>query len=132
MGPNFDQERQEAHALLDMLTAEKLNAVRSLLEVMVEPLARALASAPMEEEEITHETAAALNRARGSLARGQASPTRKYSGSSGSSSERRRSARADRWSDHPNPVPSFALSIGTGRCRFSTALTGIWQAAPAT
>ena len=34
MEPNLNQERQQAHALLDMLPAEKLNAVRSLLEVM--------------------------------------------------------------------------------------------------
>jgi len=71
MGPDFEQERQEAHALLDMLTAEKLNAVRSLLEVMVEPLARSLASAPAEEEDITADTAAAIDRARQSLARGE-------------------------------------------------------------
>lgn len=45
MEPDFNEERQQAHALLDMLPAEKLNAVRSLLEVMVEPLARALALA---------------------------------------------------------------------------------------
>ena len=50
---DLNQERQQAHALLDLLTAEKLNAVRSLLEVMVEPLARSLALAPVEEEEIT-------------------------------------------------------------------------------
>jgi hypothetical protein len=37
--PDLAQERQQAHALLDMLPAEKLTAVRSLLEVMVEPLA---------------------------------------------------------------------------------------------
>jgi hypothetical protein len=63
MEPNLNQERQQAHALLDMLPAGKLNAVRSLLEVMVEPLARSLALAPVEEEEITPETAAALDRA---------------------------------------------------------------------
>jgi hypothetical protein len=40
MEPNLNQERQQAHALLDMLPAAKLNAVRGLLEVMVEPLAR--------------------------------------------------------------------------------------------
>ncbi len=74
MEPNLDQERQQAHALLDMLPAEKLNAVRSLLEVMVEPLARSLALAPVEEEEITPETAAALDRARASLARGEGIP----------------------------------------------------------
>ena len=71
MEPNLNQERKHAHALLDMLPAEKLSAVRSLLEVMVEPLARSLALAPMEEEEITPETAAALDRSRASLARGE-------------------------------------------------------------
>jgi len=71
MEPNLNQERQQAHALLDMLPAEKLNAVRSLLEVMVEPLARSLALASVEEEELTPETAAALARARLSLSRGE-------------------------------------------------------------
>lgn len=74
MEPNLDQQRRQAHALLDMLPAEKLNAVHSLLEVMVEPLARSLAMVPTEEEEITAETAAALDRARASLARGEGVP----------------------------------------------------------
>lgn len=74
MEPNLDQERQQAHALLDMLPPEKLNAVRSLLEVMVEPLARSLAMAPVEDEEITPETAAALERSRASLRRGEGIP----------------------------------------------------------
>ncbi|HVR27568.1 MAG TPA: hypothetical protein VMU26_30100 [Candidatus Polarisedimenticolia bacterium] len=74
METDLTQERQQAHALLDMLPVEKLTAVRSLLEVMVEPLSRALASAPVEEEEITPETAAALDRARASLARGEGIP----------------------------------------------------------
>jgi len=74
MSTDVTQERQQAHALLDMLPQEKLTAVRSLLEVMVEPLSRSLASAPVEEEEITPETAAALDRARASLARGEGIP----------------------------------------------------------
>ena len=74
---NLNQGRQQAHALLDMLPAEKLNAVRSLLEVMVEPLARSLALAPVEEEEIASDTAAALDRARASLARGEGIPHEK-------------------------------------------------------
>jgi len=74
MGTDVTQERQQAHALLDMLPEEKLTAVRSLLEVMLEPLSRSLASAPVEEEEITPETAAALDRARVSLARGEGIP----------------------------------------------------------
>jgi hypothetical protein len=74
MKSNLTQEREQAHALLDMLPAAKLNAVRSLLEVMVEPLTRSLALAPVEEEEITPETAAALDRARASLVRGEGIP----------------------------------------------------------
>jgi len=74
MESNLNQERQQAHALLDMLPPEKLNAVRSLLEVMVEPLARSLAMAPVEDEEITPETGAALERSRASLRRGEGIP----------------------------------------------------------
>jgi hypothetical protein len=62
MEPDVIQERRQAHALLDMLTAEKLNAVRSLLEFMVEPLSRALALAPADD------------RACASLARGEGIP----------------------------------------------------------
>ena len=71
METDLNQERQEAHALLDLLPPDKLNAVRSLLEVMVEPLARLLALAEVEQEEITSETEAALDRGRASLACGE-------------------------------------------------------------
>ena len=71
MEVTFAQERHEAHVLLDLLSAEKLNVVRSLLEVMVEPLSRGLALAPVDEEEITEEVAAQLDRARQSIGRGE-------------------------------------------------------------
>ena len=74
MEPNPDQGRRQAHALLDALPAEKLNAVRSLLEVMVEPLQRSLALAQVEEEGLTPDTATALDCARASLARGEGIP----------------------------------------------------------
>lgn len=74
MEPNLDQQRKRAHALLDLLPAAKLNVVKNLLEVMSEPLSRSLALAPAEEEEITPETAAAIDRARASLARGEGIP----------------------------------------------------------
>ena len=67
-------ERQRAHQLIDQLGAAQFDAVVRLLEVMVEPLARSLALAPVEEEEITADTAAALDRARASLARGEGIP----------------------------------------------------------
>jgi hypothetical protein len=74
MQPDLNQELREAHALLDMLPSEKLNAVRSLLEVMVEPLPRSLALTPVDEEEVAPEVAVALDRARASLARGEGIP----------------------------------------------------------
>jgi hypothetical protein len=68
---HIDSERQQAHFLLDALPDEKVRAVRDLLEVMVEPLSKSLAMAQVEEEDLTPETAADLDRARASLARGE-------------------------------------------------------------
>lgn len=67
-------EKQQAHQLLDQLDAGQLAAVVHLLQVMTGPLAHSLASAPVEEEEITSETAAAIDRSRASLARGEGIP----------------------------------------------------------
>ena len=68
-------ERRETHELVDLLSAEKLSAVHSLLQVMVdEPLARSLAQVPYEDEEIRPELAAELDRARASLRRGEGIP----------------------------------------------------------
>jgi len=74
MEPDFHRERQQAHALLDVLPAGKLNAVRSLLEVMVDPVARSLANAPVEDEPISAEEAAALDAAHASMQRGEGTP----------------------------------------------------------
>jgi hypothetical protein len=73
MEPDIAQERHEAHALLDLLPGDKLAAVRNLLAVMVGP-SYTLAFAPVEEEEITPETAEAIERARASLRRGEGVP----------------------------------------------------------
>jgi hypothetical protein len=67
-------EKQQAHDLIERLAPSQISAVVHLLQVMTGPLSRALASAPVEEEEITSETAAALDRARASLARGEGIP----------------------------------------------------------
>lgn len=74
MALDLQQQRQQVHSLVDLLPPSKLDAVRTLLEVMVEPLTRSLALAPVEDEEVTPETAAALDRARASLARGEGIP----------------------------------------------------------
>lgn len=67
----MESDKQHAHRLLDRLAPSHLFAVVHLLEVVVEPLANSLAQAPIEEEEITPETAAASERARASLERGE-------------------------------------------------------------
>jgi hypothetical protein len=74
MAPDPTQERKQAHALIDMLPDDKLAAVRILLQGMVEPLSHSLASAPVDGEDITPDTAAALQRARASLERGEGIP----------------------------------------------------------
>jgi len=71
MESNRIEGRQQAHALIDRLTDEQLEAVRNLLEVMVEPLARSLAAAPVEDGQISETTSAAIDRARASLKRGE-------------------------------------------------------------
>ena len=67
-------EREQAHALLDLLPEHKLNAILNLLEVMVEPLSQSLASAPTEEEDLTPETVEAIQQSEASLARGEGIP----------------------------------------------------------
>lgn len=67
-------ERRKAHALIDRLSGEQLEAVRNLLEVMVTPLARALASAPVEDDNLTAETVRAIDRSRAALRRGEGIP----------------------------------------------------------
>lgn len=68
---NLTQDRHEAHVLLDLLSAEKLDVVRSLLEVLVEPLSLSLALAPVDEEELTEEMAAQIERARHAIEKGE-------------------------------------------------------------
>jgi hypothetical protein len=64
--------KEHAYELIDRLPPTQLSAVVGLLEAMLDPVS--LANAPVEEEEITPETAAALDRARASLARGEGIP----------------------------------------------------------
>ena len=71
MNANSTQERMQVHALLDLLPEHKLNAIRSLLEVMIEPLSHTLADVPEDDGELTPETVKALGRAKESLKRGE-------------------------------------------------------------
>ena len=59
-------QRQHAHALLDLLSPDKLGVVHSLLEVLVEPLAISLTRVPMDDEPLTDEMLEKLQRAEAS------------------------------------------------------------------
>ena len=49
------QERQQAHAYIDHLPTAQLAAVRVLLESMLDPVSRALANGPFDDEPISEE-----------------------------------------------------------------------------
>ena len=69
--------RERAHQLLDRLNPAQFTAIAQLLEVLAtgpEPLGVSLLKVLVEEEEVTPETAAALDRSRASLARGEGIP----------------------------------------------------------
>jgi len=67
--------RQQAHQLLDQLGPVQYNAVAQLLEGLAGvPLLQSLTQASVEEEGITADTNAALDRPRASLARGEGNP----------------------------------------------------------
>jgi|ERR1035438_3561422 hypothetical protein len=57
-------QKQHAHVMLDLLGPEKLTAVLSLLEVMLDPVARAIANAPIDDEPVTEEEEKALAESR--------------------------------------------------------------------
>lgn len=68
-------QKERAHELIDRLeSGEVATAVRFLEFMLLEPLERSLATAPVEDEPITAEEAAALDEARASLARGEGIP----------------------------------------------------------
>lgn len=65
----MNDTRQEAHAYLDRLPNEQLTVVHDLLESMLSPLERKLALAPLDDEPVTPEDAAAIQEGIASLER---------------------------------------------------------------
>ena len=63
----MNHERQQAHAYLDQLPSEQVSAVRGLLEAMLDPVSRALANAPLDDEPISEEEERGVAKARQSL-----------------------------------------------------------------
>jgi predicted transcriptional regulator len=65
------QLRQEAHTLLEALPEEKLVAVRNLLVVMSDSPSYSMENAPFEDEELTPQMEARLNKAEEEFERGE-------------------------------------------------------------
>jgi hypothetical protein len=77
MANGSTDERQHAHELIDRMAPGQVAAVVGLLEIMLDPLARTLASAPYDDEPVSAEEAREVEAARASLARGEAIPHEK-------------------------------------------------------
>jgi hypothetical protein len=72
--PDPVRQKQQAHLMLDLLGPEKLSALVGLLEVMLDPVSRAIANAPIDDEPVTGEEAKALAEAREWLRHNKAIP----------------------------------------------------------
>jgi hypothetical protein len=64
MGHGSTNEKQQAHELIERLPPTQLSAVVGLLEAMLDPVSRALANAPIDDEPVTAEEENALAEAR--------------------------------------------------------------------
>jgi hypothetical protein len=64
MASDLTHEKQQLHELVDRLAPSQGYAVRSLLQVMLDPVSRAIANAPVNDEPLTAEEAHALTKAR--------------------------------------------------------------------
>lgn len=60
MANDIAQEKRQVHTLVDLLASDQVHAVRGLLEVMLDPVARKIATAPIDDEEITDDEVRAV------------------------------------------------------------------------
>jgi hypothetical protein len=74
MANGSTDEKQHAHELIDRMAPGQVAAVVSLLEIMLDPLARTLASAPYDDEPVSAEEVREVEAAKASLARGEGIP----------------------------------------------------------
>ncbi len=64
MVDDLTHEKQQLHELVDRLAPSQVHAVRGLLRAMLDPVVRAIASAPVDDEPLAAEEAHALDEAR--------------------------------------------------------------------
>src|SRR5438094_2767348 len=64
MATDVTHEKHQLHNMVDLLAPDQVHALRGLVEVMLDPVARAIATAPVDEEPLTREDEKALGEAR--------------------------------------------------------------------
>ena len=63
MASEQTHEKEQLHELVERLAPGQVHAVRDLLQVMLDPVSRAIANAPVDDEPLTAEDAHALEEA---------------------------------------------------------------------
>jgi hypothetical protein len=77
MANGSTDDKQHAHELIDRMAPGQIAAVVGLLEIMLDPLARALANAPYDDEPVSEEEAREIAAGKASLARAEGIPHEK-------------------------------------------------------
>jgi hypothetical protein len=77
MANGSTDEKQHAHDLIDRMAPGQVSAVVNLLEIILDPLARTLASAPYDDEPVSPEEAREAEASKAALARGEGVPHEK-------------------------------------------------------
>lgn len=68
--------KQQAHELIDRMEPAQVSAVVTLLEVMLDPVARSLANAPYDDEPVSEEEARAVTASKAWLENNEPIPNR--------------------------------------------------------
>jgi hypothetical protein len=87
MANGSTDEKQHAHELIDRMAPGQVSAVVNLLEIILDPLARSLASAPYDDEPVSQEEAREVEASKAALARGGGIPHEKVLAEFGLSAE---------------------------------------------
>jgi hypothetical protein len=87
MANGSSDKKQHAHELIDRMAPGQVSAVVNLLEIILDPLARKLASAPYDDEPVSQEEALEVEASKASLERGEGVPHEKVLAEFGLSTE---------------------------------------------
>ena len=91
--------RRQAHQLIDRMPETQISALVGLLETMVDPVASALAEAPLEDEEIGAEEERAVAHSREWFKHNQGIPFEQVAGELGFTIEQIRNHRLEQEED---------------------------------